>query len=77
MTPQEFEIAFPKVMGWIQRTLVAYEKVAQPVASKNFKRLPLYFSRAQLEAAKFVTVAVSRNSRARTMRALPTSIHIF
>ena len=56
MTPQEFEIAFPRVMGWIQRTLVAYEKVARPVASKNFKRLPLYFSRAQLEAAKFVAV---------------------
>ena len=56
MTPQEFEIAFPKVMGWIQRTLVAYEKVARPVASNNFKRLPLYFSRAQLEAAKFVAV---------------------
>jgi hypothetical protein len=56
MTPQEFEAAFPKVMRWIQRTLVAYEKVARPVASKNFRRLPLYFSRAQIEAAKFVAV---------------------
>jgi hypothetical protein len=56
MTPQEFEIAFPKVMSWIQRTLVAYEKVARPVASKNFRRLPLYFSRAQIEVAKFVAV---------------------
>ena len=56
MTPQEFEAAFPKVMGWIQRTLVAYEKVARPVASKSFRRLPLYFSRTQLEAAKFVAV---------------------
>src|SRR5262249_38791859 len=56
MTPHEFEAAFPKVMGWIQRTLVAYEKLARPVASKNFKRLPLYFSRPQLEAAKFVAV---------------------
>jgi len=56
MTPQEFEAAFPKVMGWIQRTLIAYDKIARPVASKNFRRLPLYFSRAQLEAAKFVAV---------------------
>jgi hypothetical protein len=56
MTPQEFEVAFPKVMSWIQRTLVAYEKVARPVASKNFRRLRLYFSRAQIEAAKFVVV---------------------
>ena len=35
---------------------VAYEKVARPVASKNFRRLPLYFSRMQLEVAKFVAV---------------------
>jgi len=56
MTPQEFEAAFPKVMGWIQRTLVAHEKLARPVTSKNFRRLPLYFSHAQLEAAKFVAV---------------------
>ena len=56
MTPQEFETAFPKVMSWIQRTLVAYEKVVRPAASKNFKRLPLYFSRTQIEAAKFVAV---------------------
>src|SRR2546428_5423595 len=56
MTPQEFETAVPKVMSWIQQTLVAYEKVARPVASKNFKRLPLYFTLAQLEAARFVAV---------------------
>jgi hypothetical protein len=56
MTPQEFEAAFPKVMSWIERTLVAYETVARPVNSKNFRRLPLYFSRTQLEAAKFVAV---------------------
>src|SRR6516164_7173044 len=56
MTPQEFETAFPKVMSWIQRTVAAYEKVARPVASKNFRRLPLYFSRTQLEVAKFVAV---------------------
>jgi len=56
MTPREFEAAFPKVMSWIRRTLMAYEKTARPVALKNFRRLPLYFSPAQLEAAKFVAV---------------------
>jgi hypothetical protein len=56
MTPQEFEVAFPKVMSWIQRTVAAYDKVARPVASRNFRRLPLYFSRMQLEAARFVVV---------------------
>ena len=56
MTPQEFEIAFPKVMGWIQKTLLAHQSLAQPVTSKKFRRLPLYFSPAQIEAAKFVIV---------------------
>jgi hypothetical protein len=56
VTPHEFEISFPKVMGWIQQTLSAHKKLTRPVASSNFKRLPLYFSRAQIEAAKFVVV---------------------
>jgi hypothetical protein len=56
VTPQEFELAFPKVMGWIQKTLLAHQKLARPVTSKNFQRLPLYFSRAQIGAAKFVVV---------------------
>jgi hypothetical protein len=56
MTPKEFEAAFPKVMDWIQQTLSAHKAAARPLMSKNFKRLPLYFSRAQIEATKFVVV---------------------
>jgi hypothetical protein len=56
MTPQEFEVAFPKVMGWIERTLSTHRAIAQPVVSKSFKRLPQYFTQAQLEAAKFAIV---------------------
>jgi hypothetical protein len=56
MTPQEFEAAFPKVMTWIQRTLVSHKALARSVASKNFKRLPLYFSPVEIEATKFVVV---------------------
>jgi hypothetical protein len=56
MTPQEFDAAFPKVMGWIERTLTAHQALARPAGSKNFKRLPRYFSRAQIEAARFVAV---------------------
>jgi len=56
VTPQEFELAFPKVMDWIQKTLLAQQRLARPVTAKNFQRLPLYFSRAQIEAAKFVVV---------------------
>ena len=56
VTPQEFELAFPKVMDWIQKTLLAHQRLARPVTAKNFQRLPLYFSRAQIEAAQFVVV---------------------
>jgi hypothetical protein len=56
MIPQEFEAAFPKVMSWIQQTLVTHKALARSVTSKNFKRLPLYFSRTQIELAKFVVV---------------------
>jgi hypothetical protein len=56
MTPKEFEIAFPKVIGWIKQILWAHRAETRPVISKDFKRLPLYFSQAQMEAAKFVVV---------------------
>ena len=56
MTSHEFEIAFPKVMGWIEQTLSAHAQIARPLASMHFRRLPLYFSQAQIEAAKFVVV---------------------
>jgi hypothetical protein len=56
MTSHEFEIAFPKVMGWIDQTLSAHAQTARPVASMHFRRLPLYFSQAQIEAAKFVVI---------------------
>ena len=56
VTPHEFETAFPKVMGWIQQTLVAHKTLVRSVSSKNFKRLPLYSSQTQIEVAKFVVV---------------------
>jgi len=56
MKPHEFEDAFPKVMSWIHRTLRSYQNIARPVGSMNFKRLPLYFSRTEIERAKFAAV---------------------
>src|ERR1700730_4277313 len=56
MTPREFETAFPKILGWIQQILVAHKTLARSVTSKNFRRLPLYFSGPQIELAKFVFV---------------------
>jgi hypothetical protein len=56
MTPEEFRIAYPKVQAWIQKTLAAYEKDAQPIASMHFARLPLYFDYDLLETVKFIPV---------------------
>ena len=56
VTPEEFRIAYPKVQTWIQKTLAAYEKDAQPIASMHFARLPLYFDYDLLETAKFIPI---------------------
>jgi hypothetical protein len=40
LTPEEFHTAYPKVQAWIQETLSAYEKDAQPIAAMRFARLP-------------------------------------
>ena len=36
LTPEEFHTAYPKVQAWIEKTLVAYEQDAQPIASMRF-----------------------------------------
>jgi len=56
VTPEEFRIAYPKVQAWIQKTLAAYEKDAQPIASMHFARLPLYFDYDLLKTAKFIPI---------------------
>ncbi len=56
LTPEEFHTAYPKVQAWIQKTLAAYEKDAQPIASMRFARLPLYFDHTSLESARFIPI---------------------
>src|SRR6516165_3257759 len=41
LTPEEFDTAYPKLRGWIQKTLAFYEKNAKAVASMHFVRLPM------------------------------------
>jgi len=53
---EEFHTAYPKVQAWIQKTLAAYEKDAQPIASMRFARLPLYFDHTSLESARFIPI---------------------
>jgi hypothetical protein len=56
MTPMEFQVVYPKMMGWIRQILANHATQAKSVASQGFKRLPLYFSEAFLRTAKFVAV---------------------
>jgi len=56
VTPEEFRIAYPKVQAWIQKTLAAYEKDAQPIALMRFARPPLYFDHTLLETVKFIPI---------------------
>ena len=56
LTPEEFHAAYPKVKAWIQKTLAAYEKDAQPINSMRFARLPLYFDHTSLATAKFIPI---------------------
>jgi len=56
LTPEEFHAAYPKLQAWIQKTLAAHERDAQPIASMRFARLPLYFDHSSLEAARFIPI---------------------
>jgi hypothetical protein len=56
MRPEHFDVLFPHFMAWIRQTLSSYEQQAQTVASQAFPRLPRYFSKELLSAAKFVVV---------------------
>jgi hypothetical protein len=56
MRPEDFQAVFPHFMDWIARTLRAHAAETQTVASKNFSRLPKYFSDNLLNEARVVIV---------------------
>jgi hypothetical protein len=56
VTPEEFRIAYPQLLAWIQKTLGVHEKNAQPVTSMHFARLPQYFDHSLLETVKFIAI---------------------
>ncbi len=56
LSPEEFQTAYPKLRAWVEKTLTAYEKDAQPIAAMRFARLPLYFDQALLETTKFIPI---------------------
>ena len=56
MSPEEFAKFYPPLLDWIQTTLSASAHVAQPIASRGFSRLPLYFTEKTLASTKVVLV---------------------
>ena len=56
MTPKEFAAIYPLVLRWIQQTITDHEGSAKTVASRDFKRLPSYFSKELLDTTKVVAV---------------------
>lgn len=56
LTAEEFRAKYPLLLAWIQQTLAAHAALAEPVANRNFPRLPQYFSRGLLASAKVVAI---------------------
>jgi hypothetical protein len=56
MTPDEFTRFYPVVSAWIRQTIADHESSAKTIASRGFKRLPLYFSQELLDTTKVVFV---------------------
>jgi hypothetical protein len=56
MSPEEFAKFYPPLLGWIRTTLAASAQVAQTFASREFSRLPLYFTEKTLASTKVVLV---------------------
>jgi len=56
LTPDVFRAKYPLILGWIEETLAAHAGRARRVVDLNFPRLPAYFGRDVLAAAKVVAV---------------------
>jgi hypothetical protein len=56
MSPGEFAKFYPPLFDWIRATLTSSAHLAQSVASREFPRLPLYFTEQTLASTKVVVV---------------------
>jgi hypothetical protein len=56
MSPGEFANFYPPLFEWIRTTLTSSAHLAQSVASREFPRLPLYFTEQTLASTKVVVV---------------------
>ena len=56
MSPEEFAKLYPPLLDWIRTTLTTSAHVAQTVSSREFLRLPRYFTERTLTETKVVLV---------------------
>jgi len=56
MSPEEFAKFYPPLLDWIRATLTTSAPVAQTVTSREFLRLPFYFTEKTLAQTKVVLV---------------------
>jgi hypothetical protein len=56
LTEQEFKTVYPRIAGWIQKTLAEHAPAARPVASLGFSRLADYYDAPVLASSKVVVV---------------------
>jgi hypothetical protein len=56
MSPEEFARVYPPLIAWIRNTLTASVPAAHTIASREFSRLPLYFTEETLATTKVVLV---------------------
>ncbi len=57
MTEQEFQVVYPLIAGWIEKTLTEHAVAAQSVAALGFSRLPDYYDAPFLDSSKVVIVS--------------------
>jgi len=57
LTKLEFQVAYPLIAGWIQKTLAEHAGAARPVPSFGFSRLPSYYDAQLLASSKVVVVS--------------------
>lgn len=56
LTPDQFQVLYPKIIGWIDLRLAIHANQARPVAAAGFQRLPEFFGKQVLESARYVVV---------------------
>jgi hypothetical protein len=56
LTPEQFRILYPKIIGWIDLQLALHSGAVLPMSAAGFSRLSEYFGKDVLATARYVIV---------------------